>query len=279
MDTRQQHSSHSRQNRPLSPSQLSSYFPIKSERRLLTTVWRRFEDQLQSLQYPAQELVCQIIAEYELGTELTNGKHSLKKQREELKGQISRLQKLRNSLPRVQSIREACEDIRSAHRPPGKPGSVREVMRLVACADYVSNQKEYYAKAGVADPAADLEPLADALAQACDCLDREMGSSQAKLAEARSIHKTHPHVGWRSGGIYYLLERIYREGSVKPTTKAHAHRSICALMGKLNCSLCFDEDKQCSSAIDNAIKRMPPQYKTFCDEYLKTWLTLPLKQH
>jgi hypothetical protein len=260
------------------PTRLPARFPIKEVRRLLPEMVRRLGREIKGLQYSAQELVCQICCTYEKADSADLGS-DLDKQRKQLRALHKKLQSTLEGLPDAGALFCTCEEIRAFHRPRGAPGSVRETMRVMGIGDFVSSQKEYYVKASRPDPAAPLECLANSIVTTHKFLSEEIAFIESTIRSTKSVLKSSPHMWWRAGGIYYLLERIYREGSVEATTLTKAHRKICNIMGKLNCHLDFDEAKCYSPAINRAIERMPTPYKNLCDKFLEEWLDLPPKKH
>lgn len=264
--------------RPAIPISLPIRFPINSERRLLPSMWERLEREIKCLQYPAQEFACQICCAHESANSIEL-KANLSRQRKELRELANELRSIGENLPEATALFAICEKIRSTYRPPGAPGSAWEVMRLMGVGDFVKDQKEYFAPMNRPDPAAPLENLANSIITTRLFLGKEITLLQARNRSAKSVLKSSPHMWLRGGGIYYLLERLYREGSVKPMTTARAHRKICALMRKLGCRLKFDEIKRYSSAIRLARGRMSRQYKVLCDHLLEQWVALPPKKH
>src|SRR5437016_5348984 len=109
-------------------------------------------------------------------------------------------------------------------------------------------------------------------------LDQEIAFVQSKIQSIKAPWKVRPHLWWQAGGIYYLLDRIFREASVQPTTQADAHRKIIEIIRKVDHRvLTFDLSKGYCPAICTAIERMSSDYKQLCDQHLQ-WLDLTLRQ-
>ena len=254
-------------------------FPIKADRRLLSIWFQKLEKELRGLQHPAQETVCQIVRAYQAAPAMITSNNP-SAQRRELRNILNRLTEIDESLPDEKRVLVMCEEVRSVHRPRGSPGSVREMFRVVLKDDYVSSHKEYFENVGLADPAEPLEGLAHKITAAREFLEREIALIQSQIRATQSALKTTPHLWWQGGGIYYLLDRVFREGSLQRTTQARAHKRIKQLMSKVNgTKLKFDPIKGYSPAIRSAIERMSPEYKRLCDRFLEEWLGLVPKKH
>jgi len=245
---------------------------------MLPDLRHQLAPELQDLQYSAQEVVCQICSAYR-ERESSEARHSLNAQRRRLNTIATRLAALKKGLTNEQKLLAAAEEIRSIHRPLGAPGSVSEVMHFLGGGDYFASQKEYFEKTNRADPAEPLDKLAKNLATARHFLDQEIAFVQSKIQSIKAPWKVRPHLWWQAGGIYYLLDRIFREASVKPTTQADAHRKIIEIMRKVDHRvLTFDLSKGYCPAICTAIERMSSDYKQLCDQHLQEWLDLTLRQ-
>lgn len=264
-------------SKPGTRAPLPVRFPIKLEQPLLSATRREFQSDLRGLQYPAQEYVCQIIRSYREGNS-PKTKNSLDDNRKKLRLIGRRLASFIDMLPNENEMLAICEDIRSIHRPPGAPGSVREMFRVLGLGDYVNSHKEYFQRANLPDPAKPLDELIESVRDTQEFLTREIALIESKIKTLKSSSKLSPHLWWRGGGIYYMLERIYRESSIKPITQAEAHRKIIALMVKINRRrLRFDVEKAYCPAIRSAVDRMSAEYKKVCDQYLREWLGLSPK--
>lgn len=258
-------------------AKLALRFPINEERRLNPQVYKEFAGELAILRYPEQEAVCQIISSYRAARSpavIT----SLAIDRRELRAMVKELESLAKQLPDPVSIEVLAEGLRSIHRPEGVPRSVREFFRLVIKDDYVPNQKTYFQIANLPDPAKTLDDLIVAINTTLKYLRTELGFIRSRMTTLKSVRKAAPHLWWQSGGIYYLLDRIFREGASVRQTQGVAHRKIITLMRKLDGSrLKFDKEKGYCPAIRSAIDRMSTDYKRLCDGFLQEWLGLPLK--
>jgi hypothetical protein len=242
---------------------------------MVPKTWKRFESELEGLQFPAQEAVCQIIAAHETG-DSTHGAQYRERQRKGLRSIASELQRLMGALPDAARILHLCESIRLIHRPVGQPFSASEVLRYYNGGDYVSSHLEYYQRAGKADPAASLQGFAEETISVKGFLQQQIDFATSEIKRAKSPLKSSPHLGWGGGGLYYLLDRIFREGSRTFTSQAAAHQTIIRIAKKLGLGqLAYDPEKGYCPAIRNAIERMPPKYKNVCDRWIEEHLGLP----
>ena len=248
-------------------------FPIREDRRLLPN-WREFEHELRGLHYPAQEVVCQILTAHAKGysPEITN---SLNERRKSLRRILNKLNRLKRNLSLINAdaVAGLCNSLREIHRPTPAPFSAGERIQLpISSADFVRWK--------IADPGEALEHLAGSLVIAKHSLDQEIAFIHKEIKYSKPIWKTRPHLWWRKGCLYYVLERIFREASVRRTSLAEAHKRMIPLLKKLpgrKSQLTFDPEKGYAPAIRSGIDRC--EYKRLCDQYLEERLAFPPKKH
>ena len=174
---------------------------------------------------------------------------------------------LRSLLDKIQKL---SDDVRVAHTP--RFASV-PILGLAGLAGPV----EYFRIHSRRDPSAPLNTCRESLAATESFLIRESKFLEDKARKTKPLWKVKVEFGWQKGAFQYVLERLFRERA--RLTIEQAHLRIIGIRLKLiakNKRLKFDEEKRCSTAIRNAIDRLPPAYKQQCDRVLSSALKLPL---
>jgi hypothetical protein len=239
--------------------------------RALLHMWHRLEPELQSLDFDAQEFACQACSVYRRG-QLPETKNAYKQRRRWL-GRVARdLENLRRDLERLgPAVEVLCDDLRIAHRPAREPVPLLQLMGL-------RGSDEYFRLRSLPDPAKSLVEFLQILGAAERFLSQETQLIRDAIPKTRALWRSKPEIGWRRGGLQYILMRLLRERAAPRITVRQAHERIAKVLHKLDGgAISSDEVKGYFPAIRQAIERLSPTYKEKCDQVLATRLKLPPK--
>jgi hypothetical protein len=230
----------------------------KSRRRINQKLWLKLEPQLGGLDFESQEFACRICTAFICG-QSKNIRNNFKTYRKQLKQVAQSLERLRTGLIDLQpALTTARDEIRFAYTPRGVPMSVNQLMGL-------NGSKDYFDIKSLPDPAGHLETLLNAVQETVEGLSSNISYIDRQIPGTQALWKARPELSWEKGGLEYLLLRLLTERHHPPLSRIDAHKKIVEIVQKIDNRVLNIQDTKYSSAIRQAINRMPREYKRTCD--------------